>query len=287
MKLPLIERPGQTSPEAFPWLIVGPEGVGKTSLLASQQLWLKENGHKPAFLLDPMVGARAHSVVGLELGSWAEHLEFCTELELAVKRGDTPYSWLQLDLLNVSYDWCYDKVLQEMKLRAPAESRDMGSTWNIITRTFVRWFRRLAATGIPIIATVHANYVEFKKKGGVSHHRAIPFFVGGGGTSTYSHMMKSFDIIGFMTNEAFEIPISTMQTHSTISKAVDVRKDAAVTREEDRRVMHFYLSDEWIAKPGRFMPEKVLLPTDWRKDWHAVVEAWTAGVEKERVNERG
>lgn len=285
MKLPTEERPGITSPEAVPWLIVGPEGVGKTSLLVSQQIWLKSQNLKPALLLDPLAGARAHTVVGVELTSWNDHLEVARELELAVKKGEKPYTWIQADLLNVSYDYCYDAILSQYNLKAPAESKDMGSTWNIITREFVRWVRRLLATGIPLIGTAHVNFVEFKKKGGVSHHRAIPFFVGGGGTSTYSFMMKVFDVIGFMSNETFSIPISTMQTKSSITKSVDLRRDSDMLTEEDRRVIHFYLSDEWIAKPGRFLPEKVLLPQDWRKDWGEVMNAWNEGVKKEKESE--
>jgi len=267
MKLPTKPQEPNISPTAYKWLIMSGSGGGKSSFLASI---------KDILISDPDNGCLALPGYVIQVRNWTD----CKELLKELQKADLSiYSWIGLDLLNVSYEFCYNHECKRMGVAYPSDlegGKGRGKGWAMITKEFIGWVRDMGNIGLPIIATCHVNFIaqEVKKR---EFNKAVPSFPGGSATSAYQKIKEAFDIVGYLT---FDLPPAT-------SDEKDMRKIIAPNAElidlpphqvvptTETRVIHFQPSQYWDAQDSSHqLPPKVVLPKDWREDWSTILDNW-------------
>jgi hypothetical protein len=274
IKLPIDIVPAITDWTAYPWLVMGDPGIGKSGLLASIPDYL---------LVDPELGLQGYPGLKVQLNDWADHLALRDQL---VRSKGAGFKGLALDSLNVSYDHASKHVTDELRIKHPSDLAH-GTGWTRVTTEFINWLRSMKMLGLPIIATCHTSIVEVNVRN-VKYNKWVPAFVGGSPGSTFAHIQKIFDIVGFMTLEEVIAP----PTKKTISKSggvtttVDIRTDTTDLLMKETRVIHFAPSTYWTAQDtSGQLPDKVFLTDDWRQDWPLIQAAWGTGDRAHRLAE--
>jgi hypothetical protein len=245
--------------------------MGKSSLLASIPNIL---------IVDPDKGCAALPGFVVDVKDWSD----CTSLLKTLQKEDlSRYSWLGLDLLNVVYEYCYAFECKRLGVVYPSDvdaGKGFGKGWAIITKTFISWLRDMGNLGLPLIATCHVNMSLIKVKNR-EFNRAVPAFPGGSSTSTFQKIKEAFDIVGYLTFDIVETPLS-------LAEEKDVRKILAGDVElinlpkhqmielTNTRVIHFQPSQYWDAQDtSRQLPAKVVLPENWEEDWSTILNLWS------------
>jgi len=259
-------------------LITGDYGIGKSGLLAS-------TGY---LLADPEDKLRAYpDILRVSLKTWQDHRDF---VQAVAKEKPGTFQGIGLDSLNISYDQALTWTMKNVKfagsfLTHPSENPQIA--YPRVTHEFVTWLREVTLLGYHVIATCHVNVVEIKDKKGSLYNRWVPAFTGGSPTSTYSAVLKTFPIVGFMTIDdvAVEPDKSTLRpsTRPVMGKQVpDVRADSTRLpstdpKNEQRHVIYFKQDPNWLAnnKLNGF-PDRVILSENWRDDWRLLQEAWNS-----------
>lgn len=265
MILPTTPLPADLALTGTNMLFVGDFGIGKSALLVST-----------GYLLgDPEDKLRAYSSLRVTLPDWKTHLEF---RDTVAKSPKGTYRGIGLDTLNVSYNHCMLHVMKNVKfngltLNHPSENPSIA--YPRVTHEFITWLTDMTLLGYHVVATCHANIIEIRNKQGSAYNRWIPGFVGGTPESTYGRVLRVFSIVGFMALEDVVKPSTAQKMGKAV---VDVRADATRIDTEQRRVIHFEQTPNWLAnnRDGNF-PEEVVLPKDWREDWNVLVAAWGHG----------
>lgn len=263
MILPTTPQEPNLKPEAFKWLFMAQQGMGKSSLMASIP---------GIIILDPDGGCRALPGFILDVKNWSDCLE--AKRLLSKPEAIANYSWIGIDLLNLYYDYCSDYICKQLGIKHPSDS-DHGKAWSQVTQEFARWIRDMGNLGLPLVATCHINTTEITIKSR-KFNRYIPAFVGGGARSAYQRVLENFDIIGFITFDVKEV-----EPTKDVRKAVDPDihtvnlSPQQATEFTETRVIHFQPSQYWEAEDtSRQLPPKVVLPEDWKEDWSTILTAW-------------
>lgn len=246
-------------------LFTGDYGIGKSGLLASTDY----------LLADPEDKLKSYPCRRVVLTNWQDHLEFP---KLVAKESPGTFKGIGLDSLNISYDHCLTWVMNTVrfngvKLTHPSENPQ--TAYPRVTYEFINWLRSITYLGYHVIATCHVNVSEVRGRDGSSYNRWIPAFTGGSATSTYANVLKVFSIVGFMTMEDVAKP----SVKQVMGKAVvDLRADSTRINTEEKRVIHFDQSPNWLAN-NKFsgFPDKVVLTEDWKEDWDILVRSWGHG----------
>lgn len=248
-------------------LIMGDYGIGKSGLLAS-------TGY---LLADPEDKLRSYpNLYRVPLKTWQDHKDFVQQLS---KIPAGKFAGIGLDSLNISYDqalmWCMENVkFAGNKLAHPSENPQLA--YPRVTHEFITWLRNVTLLGYHIVATCHVNVVEIRDKKGNLYNRWIPAFTGGSAGSTYSSVLKTFPLVGFMTMEEVERPSTRMVMGKTVA---DARTDASRIEDvEKRRVIYFKQDPNWLVN-NKFMgfPDRIVLTERWQDDWRLLQEAWGTG----------
>ena len=115
MQLPTSLKQPDIRPESYKFQIMGGSGMGKSSFLASMGLWLRENKQPDILIVDPDKGCAALPGYIVDVANWHDCISLLKELKLQ-KNLSEKYSWIGLDILNVTYDFCYDFMLKKLSL---------------------------------------------------------------------------------------------------------------------------------------------------------------------------
>jgi hypothetical protein len=265
--LPTTPKLPDLRPESFKWLFMGDGGMGKSSILASIPKIL---------VIDPDNGTAAlpFDYEPIQVRSWTDCTSLAKQIKSAKETDLSVYSWIGLDLLNVTYEFCFNYMCKKLGIDYPPE--DFGKTWSMITKEFVNWVRDMGSR-LPVIATCHMDFKDITIKGR-TFSRAIPSFPGSKATSAFKKVKQYFDIVGYITFDLTVPRESEVKDQRQVvagdTKLINLPPQQQV-EATDTRVIHFQPSQYWDAQDtSRQLPEKVVLPEDWESDWKEIQNAW-------------
>lgn len=271
--------PALNSLKDYPFLLMGPPGIGKSSFLAS----MIEDSEK-VFYIDSDVSESllAYALTKERVVTWSRYIEI-----VKAYLEDDFFEWLAIDTLNGAYDLCYKAVCQEKSIDSPSDLNDYGATWNLITKRFMAPLFAIEKARKGLICACHSTITEVFI-GAKKYNRWLPSFTGSSVNSAYAKVEGFFKIVGFMQKENITAPAVRLAQSKKggVKEQLDIRKDA--TDVIDARVIHFQPTENWVAKDrsGK-LPDLFQVPENWKDDWAEFKLAFEGNTDTENKTTEG
>lgn len=145
----------------YSYVIYGSKGIGKSSF-----------GSKfpgAVFLaLEP--GDRAMRVRSVQVHTWDDFVGYTDYL---VKAAD-PEVTVVVDVIDLAYEYLYDKICKDLKIESPTDMNDYGATWRRIKRGFREQFQLLLNLPGGKVFLSHDQEKEIELRDGSKRDRVQP-----------------------------------------------------------------------------------------------------------------
>lgn len=146
---------------AYSALIYGNKGIGKTSLASR---------FPGAYFLSTEPGTKALRVLGSRVPDW-DH--FVGYVDLMVEEAN-PQRTVVVDIIDLAYDYIYDKICKSLMIDSPTEENDFGATWKKIRRLFREQITRLCELPGGVVFLSHDTEREIEMRDGTKIERVQP-----------------------------------------------------------------------------------------------------------------
>jgi phage nucleotide-binding protein len=145
----------------YSWLIYGAKGIGKTSLAAK---------FPGAVFLNLEPGTKALKTADNAVTDWDSFVAFVD----ACVAEDDPDMTVVVDVVDLAYDYAYEKVCKQQKIESPTDENDFGATWKKIRRMFRDQVQRLINCKGGTVFLSHDTEKEIELRDGSKVDRVQP-----------------------------------------------------------------------------------------------------------------
>lgn len=146
----------------YSWLIYGAKGIGKTTLAS-------RFGKKVVFI-NTEPGTKALKARENRVTNWLDFVDLVDALE---EMAD-PEVTVVVDVIDLVYDFIYDKICKDQRIESPTDENDFGATWKKIRRLFrVQVQRILDLPGGKVLLS-HDAEKEIELRDGTTTDRTQP-----------------------------------------------------------------------------------------------------------------
>ncbi len=130
LSLPTEERVPSNKVQDYSYLFYGRKGIGKTTLACE---------FPDVYLLALEPGDTGLRVKSMRVPDWEHYVGY---IDLLVKKND-PSITVVVDVIDLAYDYIYDKTCKDQLIDSPTEENDFGATWRRIRKAFRQQFQRI------------------------------------------------------------------------------------------------------------------------------------------------
>ncbi len=130
LELPTEPREPSNRVQDYSYLFYGRKGIGKTTLAVE---------FPDAHLMALEPGDSGLRVKSMRVPDWDHYKGY---IDLLVKKND-PSITTVVDVIDLAYDYIYDKICKDQLIESPTDENDFGATWRKIRKEFRKQFQRI------------------------------------------------------------------------------------------------------------------------------------------------
>lgn len=161
--------------------IYGESGVGKTTFSAE----FPATHH---FMTEP--GAKSLNIHQRPVAGWQELRDYA-----ALWEGEHDFQTAAIDIVELAYKMCLEKMCEEMGIEHPGEENDRGKSWGRISDEFMSQMTRfMSVSGKGCVLISHAVMKEVKAFDKEKYDKIVPNL----GGQSLERLKGAIDVVGYM-----------------------------------------------------------------------------------------